>query len=142
MSAKKPNLLDKSPWSRNTLIGFSAIVNIAAGGILAGINWRRMGKNHLVWPTIFASVFAWIVSMFLLWRGILGEPSSGRSVLMLVWGLLGCLLSLWQKNEYQAWKESHPEAQPAGWSVPLLVLVPFAALTIWWVYSMIKAGSL
>lgn len=137
MSTEKQKLLEKSPWSRNTLIGFSAIVNIAAGGILAGINWRRMGKNHLVWPTIIASFVAWIVSIFLLGRGI-----SGESVLMPVWGLLGYLLWLWQKKEYHAWKESHPEAQPAGWSVPLLVFVSFVPLAIWWFYSMIKAGSL
>lgn len=131
MSAKKPNLLEKSPWSRNTLIGISVLVNFGAGGIIGGINWRRMGKDHLAWPTIIASVVGFIVWLFLPWDRILPDLSKLGSLQMGVGGLVGWLLWWWQKNEYQAWKESHPEAQPAGWSVPLLVFVPFAALQIW-----------
>ena len=39
----------------------SFFAGFGAGGIIAGINWRRMGKNKLMWLTIVVAAVAFIV---------------------------------------------------------------------------------
>ena len=52
---------ERSPWGWRTLFTVSFLGGWAAGGIIAGINWRRMGRRDLIWPTIVVSVVTYLV---------------------------------------------------------------------------------
>ena len=102
----------KSPWGKGTLLAVSFFAGFAACGILAGINWRRLGKPNLMWPTIILSVGSFILYVYFMPENI--NPSVAIfSSIVPAWGLWW-----WQRGYYHAWKESHPEAQRAGWQIP------------------------
>jgi len=105
-------LAEKSPWGWWTLLTVSFFAGFAAGGIVAGINWRRMGKQGLMWPTIIGSIVAFILFVYFLPQTVSNSTASFISVAPLTG------LWLWQKGYYRTWKDSHPEAQRAGWQIP------------------------
>ena len=115
---------EKSPWGRGTLLIVALCAGFAASGILAGINWRRMGKPGLVWPTIAVSIVAFI--LFGLFLGETTRNSSAHVVsLSVAWGLW-----LWQKGHHDAWERSHPKAQRAGWQIPLITVIVISGIII------------
>lgn len=104
---------EKSPWGWGTIFAVSFLAGFAAGGIIAGINWHRMGKHSLMWPTIIGSIVAFILFVFFLPETVSNSAANFIS-LAPAWGFWW-----WQKGYYRTWKESHPEVQRAGWQIPL-----------------------
>ena len=115
---------EKSPWGWGTLLTVSFFASFVAGGIIAGINWRRMGKHSLMWPTIIASVVAFILFVWFLPETVSNSAANFVSLIP-AWGLWW-----WQRGCYRSWKESHPEAQRAGWQIPLVTVVVILGLFI------------
>ncbi len=111
----------RAPWGWGTLLIVSLLGGLGAAGIIAGLNWRRMGFYRLMWPTIIIS----IIIFFILTVAISATTSNllvNIVSLAAVWGLV-----LWQRPYYQIWKQINPEAQRAGWQIPMVtVIVPLA----------------
>lgn len=112
---------EKSPWSWRTLFIVSALANFAAGGIIAGINWRRMGKPILMWPTIIVCYAGAVV------HGSIPWPTGGARIVLgvLVSLAVAGLLWLWQRDPYRSWQGAHPEAEPARPTIPILILIAY-----------------
>ncbi len=109
---EETKLAEKSPWGWWTLLTVTIFSGFAAGGIIAGINWRRMGKQGLMWPTIIVSIVAFILFIYFMPETVGNATASSISIVPVAG------LWLWQKGYYRTWKESHPEAQRAGWQIP------------------------
>lgn len=113
---------EKSPWGRGALFAVSILGSFAAAGIIAGLNWRRMGKARLMWPTIIVSIIVFIAWLFSPWPEI-EDVSRMSSIGTLVNAAVAWGLWSWQKGEYRAWKESHPEPRRAGWQIPTVAVL-------------------
>ena len=99
----------RAPWGWGTLLITAFLGSIGAAGIIAGLNWRRVGFNNLMWPTIIISIIVLIVLNVIAASNGFGVSLSVVS-LVAVWGLI-----LWQRSYYLMWKTINPEAQRAGW---------------------------
>ena len=119
--------MEKSPWGRGTLFAVSLLGSFAAGGIIAGLNWHRMGKPGLMWPTIIVSIVAFIAWFFSPWADI-ENVSRMSSIGTLVNAGVAWGLWLWQKTKYRVWKELHLQAQRAGWLIPVLTIIVFIGI--------------
>ena len=115
---------EKSPWGWGTLLIVSFFAGFVAGGIIAGINWRRMGKHSLVWPTIILSIAIFILFVWFMPATV--SNSTANFISLVFAGVLW-----WsQKGYYREWKESHPEAKRAGWQIPLVTVIVILGLII------------
>ncbi len=141
---------EKSPWEWHTLFAVSILGSCAAVGILAGINWRRMGIQERMWPTIIAAVIlyigSWIGLWFVPWPG--GFFSTIFGALLFLFGVffavglaVATALWLWQRGTYQAWKQQHPQAQRAGWQIPVIVIVALIIVFVVVIMILGLAGS-
>jgi len=111
---------EKSPWGWDTLLTVSMLAGFGAAGIVGGLNWRRMGRHRLMWITIIASSIAFIAYLFFVSQLIQDIPRFGRISIPINCGVGGGLW-LWQENAQHAWKESHLQAERAGWQIPVVV---------------------
>lgn len=110
----------KPPWNPSVFYPLAILCGVAAVGILAGINYRRLGKPNLRWPTISTSVLIFVAVIV----GIRVTDTSIEVVMWLPWlvNLLAALvLERLQRAHYKRWKESATIAKGAGWGVPVVV---------------------
>ena len=107
----------ESPWDWRTLVLVAFLGGFVASAIVAGINWRRMGRPHLMWPTIGIAIAA-VVGLY---------PSV--AVYMIHWAYMLATVAVtgilwyWQRGAYRAWKDSHRNAQQAGALIPVLSII-------------------
>lgn len=110
----------KSPWGGRTLFTVSVLGGWFAGSIIAGLNWRRMGRKDLMWPTIIVSVIIFIVWVFLVrpeeaYQAVSINSLAGLAVAGGLW--------LWQKDARRAWQQLYPLAEEAGRQIPWLITI-------------------
>ena len=110
----------KSLWGGRTLFTVSVLGGWFAGSIIAGINWRRMGRKDLMWPTIIVSVIILVVWMLVAWPE---KPYQVVSINSLAGLAVAGGLWWWQKDARRAWQQSHPLAEEAGRQIPLLIII-------------------
>ena len=117
----------KSPWGAGTLLAVASFGGFAAAGIIAGINWRRMGRQNLMWPTIVVPIVAFIAWMLVPWpeNQSLAEGITRPAAFALAVGLWQ-----WQGGWHRAWKMLHPQAHRAGWQIPLLTVIAVNAIVV------------
>ena len=108
----------KSPWGWRTIIVVSFLGSFVAGGIIAGLNWWRMEQHRLMLPTIIISTIGWVL-VFAIWGMLFGASSIATIIGYLVNVVVAWALWSWQKGAYHEWKNMNPDAQKAGWLVPL-----------------------
>ena len=132
-----PILQPKSPWGGGTIIGVSMVTCFLAGGILTGINWRRMGKSSLAWPTILSSVLVFV--LYILLGPTLVVPPFDIIVVILINLIAASTLWFWQRSTYIEWKKAHPDVLKAGYQIPALTMVGivFFALGTWLILSLL-----
>ena len=123
----------KSPWGSGTIIATSLITSFLAGGILTGINWRRMGKPHLMWPAILGTGLIFFLYIFLV-----PDFSSYFPLDLLLILLINLIVVLplwwWQRATYIEWKKTRPNALKAGYQIPVLVVVVMTVVTLVWMF--------
>jgi len=114
---------DKAPWGWGTLLIAAFLGGFGAVGIIAGLNWRRMGFDKFMWPTIIGAMIAFVLQLVVI-------ASAGFDPLVNILGLFAVWwgLVLWQRPYYQTWKEINREAQRAGWQIPVVAVVVSFAL--------------
>jgi hypothetical protein len=127
------------PWSPSTLVVVSVLGGFAAAGILAGINWKRLGRPERWLSTCIFSVIAFIISEWLFWFNYLTilflelAPISIRKEFVIGAGVnlaVGALIALWQRDAYRAWVKTHgkPLIWQSGWVAPILAIAGVAVL--------------
>jgi hypothetical protein len=114
----------KSPWGWTTLIVVGLLGTLAAAGILAGINWRRMGRPQLIWPTIIAAIVGKVGVIALQIPFAVSENIWMVTLLpnLVNVGIAG-MLGYWQRGSHRAWKDTHPQAMSGGWGIPVVTIV-------------------
>ncbi len=117
--------LERSPWGSGTLWAVSILGSFGVGGIIAGLNWRRMGKHSLMWPTMIVPIVAYFVWLLLPWPE---SEAAAESLSTLFSAGFAWSVWRWQKDDYYNWKELHPETARAGWQIPVLLIVVVSAL--------------
>jgi tetratricopeptide (TPR) repeat protein len=98
------------------------LFSFAASGILAGINWQRLGRSERTWPTIFLSLAGMAVFLAAL---ILLPVSEGLAELV-GYGVnigIGALLTYLQLQLYKEWSATYgePTTKESGYLIPLAV---------------------
>ena len=117
-------------WGRGTLIGVSLFGGWPAAGVVAGINWRRMGRPQLLWPTIIISIVAYVVFAFVPWPG---ENYYAEIVGRLICvGVAGWGLWRWQKPYY----ERLMGQVAANWLVPVAAVIVMNIIAIGAIYGL------
>ena len=71
----------KPPWNPSIFYPLAILCGVAAVGILAGINYRRLGKHNLRWPTISTSVLTFVAVIV----GIRVTESEAEVVIFMPW---------------------------------------------------------
>lgn len=124
----------KTPWNPRIYWPLAFLTGFGAAGVVAGLNYRRLGKPHLMWPTIGISVvgFAALVVGLSFLGGVGGSELMVATAVNLppAW-----LLQRLQGKLYEDWESDHPSAPNAGWLIPVgvgasVVAVFFASLFV------------
>ncbi|MBN2536157.1 MAG: tetratricopeptide repeat protein [Spirochaetales bacterium] len=146
-----PSPPGKIPWNPKVFIVMSILFSFGASGILAGINWRRLGKPALTWPTIIFSQSGLIVFIIIL---SFLPPNLNETIARLVgYGIniaIGRWLAGWQESAYKEWTSQYGEPKPgkAGFLIPLvsgiasiaLVLLLSFGIDYWFISGPVNAG--
>ncbi len=127
---------DKPPWNPTLFTGMALVFSFAASGILAGLNWRRLGKPQYMAPTILLSVVGFVVMVGVLMVLPLGEGAA-RGMGYLINIGLGGLLTYLQRAAFREWTATHgvPTAQQSGYLVPAAVGLGTLAVVIVLMFS-------
>lgn len=113
----KPSV--KSPWNPGIFYLLTFFGGFGAAGVIAGINYQRLGKPELKWSTIGISLaaFAGYLGSVFYW-GIDYE-----FVFWLANFVPAIILERIQRPHYQRWKEEVIHAGRSGWGIPVLVTI-------------------
>ena len=122
----------RAPWGLGTLLIVAIFGTLITTGIIAGLNWRRMGHGKLMWLTIIGTItIFFILSAYIFADSAISLWEIGI-VLAVVLGLFA-----WQRPYYQIWKQINPEAQQAGWQIPVVTSIVFQSLN-WVVFFLMN----
>lgn len=111
----------RAPWGWDAILLLSVVGGFAVAGVVAGLNWKKLGRRSLMLPTIAVAALA-----FVFWLA-LPALMSGQTLTLIpisifanslvAWGLWR-----WQGDYYHAWSEANPSPRPAGWFLPAVAL--------------------
>jgi hypothetical protein len=121
------SLAPKSPWGWFPIVLSSFLGTFVAAGIIVGLNWRKMEKDNLVWPTIIFSTIGWVVVQEY-WNVLFIDPSISTISGYLLNIMVAIALWYWQRGTYLIWKSRNPVTQTSGWLVPLAAIILSTAL--------------
>lgn len=126
---REPDDADVRPWTPSQIFGVSFAFGSGAGGVIAAINFSRMGQRAWVAPMVVASVLLFLVQAFVI---VMVVPPEGlRMVGFLSNSALGLAYMLVQKPVFDGWKEQNFGAgayKPNG--LGLLFLVSLVCLAV------------
>jgi predicted outer membrane lipoprotein len=112
---QKRSVTQKSPWKPTAFYSIAIFFGFGAAGVIAGINYGRLGKENLKWPVVIMSL---LISVAM----VVGLILSGSTLWWIYW-LLGLLLAvifhILQRSLYEGWKEKNPTVKGGGWFVPI-----------------------
>ena len=117
----------RGPWGWGTLFATTLFGGWIAAGVVAGINWQRMGRPHLMWPTIILPIIALIVLYFV-------PLTEDQAIDWVIRGVIALAVAgglwFWQSRTRLAWERTHPAARRAGWQIPVLTVIVALAIMI------------
>lgn len=116
---------DTPPWNPWILLPVSFLFSVLAGGILAGLNFRRLGKPSLLWPSILLTTVLFLGVVALGEYGFV-SPYIGYTV----HGGGGLILWTLQRVDYQRWQAVYGKSWTGGVVVPFLVIVMVTAVMV------------
>jgi hypothetical protein len=135
------------PWNPIYFVGLAFLFTFAASGILAGLNWRRLGKPRRMWPTILLSVVGLAALLAGVFTAITLLLASGRLVLSVGYLIinigLGALLTYLQQPAFNDWVATYgkPTRKASGCLIPtaiafgtftVLCLCAMGTLVVYW----------
>lgn len=114
--------LGKPPWNPMDFIWIAIVFSFGASGILAGLNWRRLGKPQRTWSTIILSLagLVGVVAVSILLpapRGVAQLAAYAANIGIAV------LLMHWQNSSYEEWIAAYgrPTRKESGCLIPVTV---------------------
>lgn len=112
----------KPPWNPNDFVWLSILFSFGASGILAGLNWRRLGQSQRAWPTAIMSVVALAVVVCV----AMVFPDTTILPRALVYGInigVAMLLARWQAPAYKEWTSVYgePTRRQSGCLLPTAI---------------------
>jgi hypothetical protein len=111
----------RAPWGWGTLLIMSTVGGMAAAGIVAGVNWKRLGRPALMLPTIIVLALAFVFWLALP-KLLAGEVLTILPLSILVNTAVAWGLWQWQQSYHEAWSESNPAPRRYDWLLPALTL--------------------
>ena len=113
---------EQSPWNPSNFKWIAFLASFLASGILAGINWRRLGQPQRAWPTILATIGGSVLFVAIL--TLLPDSSNGAKYLgYAVNVIVGYGLARWQQPAYNAYNITYRAStlKSSGNRIPVLV---------------------
>ncbi|NIS79510.1 MAG: tetratricopeptide repeat protein [Anaerolineales bacterium] len=122
VSQTPPTPSEKPPWNPTLFTGMAFLFSFAASGILAGINWRRLGKPERTWSTIFLS----LAGMAAFLAALTFLPISEDLAELVGYGInigIGGLLTYLQLPAHKEWTATYGETtmKESGYLIPIAV---------------------
>jgi len=118
----------RAPWNPFWIFYLlSLFFGFMAAGIVAGINWNRLGKPERTWPTIVISAVAWGSVLYLAMRIEIDDQVRVLAYFLVL--VPAFVLSRLQRPYYLQWEESGPATTGAGWGIPLFAGLGSLAVT-------------
>jgi hypothetical protein len=124
-SVALPSPPAKPPWHPKLFPGMAVLGSIAAAGILAGINWKRLGKPEWVWPTIVLSLAELFAILFFLFSLPEDMPAGVFFVIGVVTNsLFAVVLTYLQTRAYQQWVATYGQCatDQSGFLIPFVII--------------------
>jgi hypothetical protein len=115
------------PFSLAGIIFTGVLMSMLGAGIMAAVNWRRLGREDRFWPTLFLSMAALVLFVFL--AAWLPLPAEAIPLVVAVGFNPGfvLLLARWQRADYLAWVAANRGVRPrltqSGCSAYITILV-------------------
>ena len=142
LSATNPLVepVGKAPWNPSVFWPLAIFCGFGAAGVLAGLNYRRMGRPELTWPTIGVSVAAFVGLYIglafveleaLAWLDL--ETSAWLPFVINVPPAL--ILERLQRSDYERTKACISAAEGGGWGVPIMIGVTGILVTLVLVFA-------
>ncbi len=100
------------PWMPMQLIAMSFLFGPASCGVLAGINYARLGKKSLQIPTAAIGIVVFLVEALLIIFVV--PPQAMRMSAMAINIAAGAGFMLAQRPLFESWKAAHWRPQTAG----------------------------
>jgi len=115
----------KSPWNPSIFYLLTFFGGFGAAGIVAGINYKRLGKPELKWRTIGISLVA-----FVGYIAITSFYGVDELIVYLCNFIPTIILERMQRPHYKKWKEQITLAGRSGWGVPAIVTISSIAIIL------------
>ena len=118
--------LPRAPWNPRLFYPLGILFGFATAGIMAGINYERMGKPKLKWLTI---IISWLAFIFM---GVIIVFFDIQSPISFVANIPPVIfLERIQWFEYCKWKATETPSRGAGWGIPIIaIIVTWASIFI------------
>lgn len=112
----------KSPWNPSIFYLLTFLGGFGAAGIVAGINYKRLGKPELKWRTIGISLVAFV--------GYIAITSFyGVGLIYYLCNFIPTIiLERMQRPQYNRWKEQTKISGRGGWGIPTITTIGSIAI--------------
>ena len=117
----------EAPWNPQWFWPQAILFGFGAAGIVAGLNFRRLGRPHLMWPTIVISSMAFIGVLAGLAFANIGYLATTAIIINAPAALV---LSLLQRADYQRVKARIPASDTGGLNLPVIIGLPWLVLLL------------
>ena len=108
----------KAPWNPHWFWPQAILFGFGAAGIIAGLNYRRLGRPNLMWPTIVISVVAFVGVL----SGLaLDNVNYGARTAIIINVPAALILYLLQRPAYERAKVRIPTGVGGGSELPLMI---------------------
>ena len=121
------------PWTPVQVFGTAFLFGAGAAGLISGINFRRMGKEKFLWPSIAAGLVVFLIQVWAVLFLIPEELISAVGILVNLAIALGFLLvqvQHFRKWKSEKWKPSTEEERYKPNRTGLLFLAGLGALLV------------
>ena len=117
----------KAPWNPLWFWPQAILFGFGAAGTMAGLNYRRLGRPNLMWPTIVISIVAFV--------GVLtglafAEVGYGARTAFIINPPAAFILYLLQRVDYERVKARIPAGVSGGFDLPLTIGVFWLVLLL------------
>lgn len=114
----------KPPWNPSIFYALTFLCGFGAAGILAGINYGRLGKTKLKWPTISLSLALFMALITV--SVVTGNVGLGYLINL----PFAIVLERIQRPLYKRYKESTISMKGGGWVIPTVTGIASVALAV------------
>ena len=112
----------KAPWNPQWFWPQAILFGFGAAGIVAGLNYRRLGRPRLMWPTIVISSVVFIGAL-----ACLAYVDRGYVVVtaIIINAPAALILFLLQRADYNNFKDRMPNGVSGGLDLPVMIGLPW-----------------